>query len=394
MSTLVQEKIEQAIAILQQQKIDLWLTFVRETSAFADPALDLIYGHGLTWHSALILSRKGDRVAIVGRLEAETARGTGAYDLVIGYDQSIQPALLEILARLKPRRIAINYSLDDPNADGLSHGMHQALLRYLEGTPYADRLVSAGPVIAALRGRKTEGELARIRRAVATTEKIYHRTFAHLRPGLTEQQVADFMHQQMEYYKVGPAWGLDHCPAVNAGPDSPIGHAAPGCIRLARGQLVHFDFGVRQDGFCSDIQRVAYLRRTGEKDPPDPVRRGFETVVQAIQNAVMAMRPGVTGAEIDAIARGTITAAGYPEFPYATGHQLGRQAHDGGGLLAPRWERYGSMPDRPLESGQVYTVEPGLAVEGYGYIGLEEDVVVTDDGADFLGKPQTRLILL
>ena len=89
---------------------------------------------------------------------------------------------------------------------------------------------------------------------------------------------------------------------------------------------------------------------------------GFDTIVLAIQEAVKAMKPGVTGKNIDAIARDIVTGAGYPEFKYALGHQLGREAHDGGALLGPKWEKYGNLPDMPLEAGQIFTVEPGLMV--------------------------------
>ncbi|RME80805.1 MAG: M24 family metallopeptidase [Caldilineae bacterium] len=115
---------------------------------------------------------------------------------------------------------------------------------------------------------------------------------------------------------------------------------------------------------------------------------------EALEAARAALRPGVEGQAVDAAARGVITAAGYPAYRYATGHQLGRNAHDGGGVLAPLWERYGEAPRQPVQAGQVYTLEPGVAVPGYGYLGLEEDVVVTENGAAYLGAPQETLILL
>jgi len=392
--SLLGEKVEQATGILKEMEIDLWLTFVRETASAGDPVLPLIYGDAdLTWQSALILTDSGERVAIVGHFDAEAVRNLGVYTTVIPYHESVRSPLLEVLGRFDPARIALNYSTDDVLADGLSHGPYQLLMGYLQGTPYARRIVSAEGVIRALRGRKTAGEVARIRVAIETTRQIYEDTFDHVQPGMTELEIQAFMHAQMEARGLGPAWHLGHCPTVNAGPDSPVGHVGAGQYRLGRGQLLHFDFGVKQDGYCSDIQRVVYLLGPGENHPPEPVQHGFDTVVRAIRAAVAAMRPGIFGKDVDAAARQAVTGAGYPEYKYATGHQLGRLAHDGGGLLGPEWERYGDTPNQPLEAGQVYTVEPGLAVEGYGYLGLEEDVLVTETGAEFLGPPQTELIV-
>ena len=110
MPTLIQGKVQQAIEILTEKEIDLWLTFVRETSAFADPVLPLIYGKNLTWQSALILTRNDERIAIVGRFEEDAARLTGVYNEIVIYDESIRTALLNVFERLNPNKIAINYS--------------------------------------------------------------------------------------------------------------------------------------------------------------------------------------------------------------------------------------------------------------------------------------------
>ncbi len=393
MAKLVLEKVAQAVDILKEFKIDFWLTFVRETSLLADPVLPLIYGYDLTWQSALILTRYDQRIAIVGRFEAETTRRTGAYQEVIQYDENFRTALLQVLTQHDPKTIAINYSINDPVADGLSHGMYQLLEEILSGTPYHGRLISAENIINALRCRKTRAEVTRIRQAVATTEEIYKSTFEYIEQGMTEYQIAEYMHNQLLARQLDPAWDWDHCPTVNAGPDSPIGHVGPTDIKIKPGQLLHFDFGVKENDYCSDIQRVVYFMAPGETAPPQPVKHGFETIVQAIQETVKNMKPGMQGVEVDSIARNIVTRAGYPEYKYGTGHHLGRAAHDGGGLLGPLWERYGDSPNRELEVGHVYTVEPGLHVPDYGYIGLEEDVLITLVGNEFLGNPQTELFL-
>ena len=393
MSNLVQLKVNQAIEILKEKRIDLWLTFVRETSAGGDPVIPLIYGHDLTWQSALMITRKGETYAILGHFEAETARNTGAYQTIVPYHDAISRSLLHTLERIYPRQIALNYSRNDVHADGLSHGLYQLLIDYFDDTPWEQRIVSAESIIGALRGRKLPEEIARIKAAIKTTEEIYERTFATIEEGMTEREISQFMQAQLAEFGVEAAWELEHCPIVGAGPASPVGHVGPTDTPIKRGQIVHFDFGVRREGYCSDIQRVVYFLDGHEESPPEEVQKGFNTVIRAIEEAVKAMKPGVTGVEVDRVARGVITSAGYPEYKYATGHHLGRSAHDGAGILGPLWERYGETPNYALEAGNVFTVEPGLMVPGYGYIGVEEDVLVTESGTEFLSTPQTELIL-
>ncbi|MER3459286.1 MAG: aminopeptidase P family protein, partial [Chloroflexota bacterium] len=125
--TLIQEKLDQAVAILQEKGVDAWLTFVRETSQVHDPCLDLILGLELTWQSALLIGRGGERIAIVGFYDTDNVRNTGGWSEVIGYHQSLREPLWNALERLNPTQIAVNFSESDPAADGLTHGMYLVL---------------------------------------------------------------------------------------------------------------------------------------------------------------------------------------------------------------------------------------------------------------------------
>jgi Xaa-Pro aminopeptidase len=393
--SLMQEKANQAVEILKEQNIDLWLTFVRETSGVRDPVLDLLIGAGdLTWPSALILTRSGEKIAIVGNLEKEAIERLDIFTEIYGYDKSVRELLRDVITRLDPRQIAVNTSRNNVHADGLTHAMYEFLKDYLGDTPYIHRFISAEPIINSFRGRKTSAEQERIRRAVEITEEIFQKTFAFIKVGMTEIQIADYMHGLMKEYGVDFAWPRENNPAVNSGPNSPVGHSGPTDIKVESGHIIHFDFGVKFEDYCSDIQRVVYVLREGETAAPKEVQRGFVVIRSAIEESRAAMKAGVTGNSIDLIARGIVTDSNYPEFNYALGHQLGRVAHDGGALLGPFWEKYGDSPNQKLEVGQVFTIEPGLAVPNYGYIGLEEDVLVTKDGAQYFHEPQKELVLV
>ncbi|MCI0362732.1 MAG: Xaa-Pro peptidase family protein [Phycisphaerales bacterium] len=402
--SIVAEKVTQAVALLSELEIDCWLTFVRETTETGDPILPLILGQPLTWQSALILTRHsdsgaGERIAIVGKYEDQAVKASGGGDVwtkVLPYVQSIRSPLATTLARLNPKQIAINYSTDDVKADGLSHGMMLLLSKYLSGTPFAERLISAAEIIRALRGRKTPGEIDRIKAAIHVTDEIFQLVAQNVEVGFSERDVSELMHRELSERSIDTAWERTQCPIVTTGPHSMLGHGLPSFeLTVAPGNIFHLDFGVRMNDYCSDIQRAWYVPRPGENKPPPAVQRAFDTIVNAIQTAFKTLRPGVECWTVDAAARKVITDAGYPEYQHATGHQVGRAAHDGGGVLGPKWERYGKTPLYTVEPGNVFTLELGIDnVDNRGYLGLEEMVLVTDRGCQWLTNPQTSLPLL
>src|SRR5262249_13873604 len=159
----------------------------------------------------------------------------------------------------------------------LSHGMYLLLLEYFKGTPFAERFVSAEHVVGALRGRKTPNEIERIQAAIDTAESVFEEVGRFAAPGKTEREIAAFMLDSARRRGVEPAWAPP-CPIVNTGPHSMVGHGVPSDLRIEPGHILHIDFGVKQEDYCSDLQRCWYVPRAGEQAPPAAVQKAFDTV--------------------------------------------------------------------------------------------------------------------
>jgi Xaa-Pro aminopeptidase len=392
--TLIQEKVRQAAALVREFGLDCWITFTRESEICGDPTLVFLAPGPVTWHSAFIVCADGRTRAIVGLYDQKGIEETGAYDKVVGYVTGIKEPLLEFLREADPRSIGVNFSPASEICDGLTHGMYLTLHDLLEEAGMAERLVSAEKVVSALRERKSAAEIGWMKRAVRETEEIYDLVGRFIAPGRTESEIAAFILAEAARRGLPTAWGQATCPAVFTGPDTAQAHYSPTGRTVAPGHILNMDFGVKVEGYCSDMQRTFYVLEPGETAAPDAVMTGFRTIVRAVEAAKNAIRPGVEGRTVDAVARSIILEAGYPEFPHALGHQVGRFAHDGTALLGPAWEKYAQKPFRPLEAGMVFTIEPRLTVPGRGVVTIEEMVVVTNDGAEWLGRPQKDLVLV
>lgn len=424
MSALTREKLAQAAELVAQSELDAWIVFVRETVEGSDPVLPLLIEGGLTWQSALIVSRTGEKIAIVGNYDADPLVASGDWDAVVPYVQGIREPLLETLERVCSSaeqdraaiawsdptveagvaayggpdirsRLGVNFSRDNVKSDGLTHGMYLLLEDYLRGTRFEGTLESAEAVAAALRGRKTPAEVAAVRAAIAETDALFALVDAQVRVGMSEREVYDLIQSEIGKRGLGYAWDRHGNPIVNSGPDSMIGHGVPSAeIRIAPGHILHIDLGVIRDGYSSDIQSCWYVPYRGESEPPADVLEATAAVVEAITAGAEVLRPGVEGWEVDAAARSYLVGQGYPEYLHAFGHQVGRMAHDGGAVLGPKWERYGKTPTTPICEGEIYTLELGVTVEGRGYLGIEEMVRVGADGVEWLTTRQMEMPLL
>jgi Xaa-Pro aminopeptidase len=356
--------------------------------------MDFVVGAGATWLSFFLFFKTGEKYAIVGNLDIEKFRCTGLFDAVLAYKGSPKADLLDVLNRHNPGKIAIDYSLDCAAADGLTHGNYLNLVELLKGTAFPARLISAETIIEKIRGRKSLEELRRLKLACQKTLDIYGRVGEAVKPGMSEKDLAGWITAEREKIGLAAAWDISSCPAVFSGPQEIGAHSAPTGNSLAPGHIFNIDFGVKVDKYCSDLQRTWYILRPGEKNAPPEVQKGFAVLLESIRLAFLAMKPGARGVDIDQIARGHIVAQGYDEYPHALGHQVGRYAHDGGAMLGPSWERYGNLPFLPLEKDQVFTIEPRIYIKDFGVATVEEMVVITADGAEYLSQPQQELYLL
>ncbi|MGB5872133.1 MAG: Xaa-Pro peptidase family protein [Bacteroidota bacterium] len=392
--SLIKEKVGQAQKLLREFDMDCWITFARETSINGDPALDFLVSADLTWESVIILSASGDSCAFVGQYDKKMVEDTAAYDQVIGYVEGMRKPFLDYMTRLAPRRIGVNFSRDSVVCDGLTHGMYLTMVDLLSEIDLADRLTSAEEIVSALRQRKTGAEIEYMQEAIRHTEEVFELVRQFIRPGMTEEQIAAFMRAQVEKRGLDLAWEPKVCPSVFSGPDTAGAHYKPTERLVQPGHILNMDFGVKFNGYCSDLQRTFYILKKDETQAPPEVQKGFDTIVSSIKASRNAIWPGAQGRTVDAVAREMITEAGYEEFPHALGHQVGRFAHDGTAILGPPWEKYGKKPSLPLEKGMVFTIEPRLTVQGRGIATVEEMVVVTGDGADYLSTPQEELWLI
>jgi Xaa-Pro aminopeptidase len=387
MSQLGIEKSRQALALVP--KGTLWAFITREGS---DPAAKLVFDAAVSGEAAFLLAPGRGTLALVANYDAGHVERLGVFDEIRAYDRSFGDGLDAWLRELAPDTVLLNYAENDVLCDGLRHGQYLRIERLLRAALPNVTITSSEATLREVRGVKTAEELARIRNAVGGSVALYARLLPLLRVGMSEREVQELMKGIAGELGFGVHLGDYGGPLVCINRIG-LAHRSPGDDRLEGGDLLILDHALEHDGYHSDLARTVYVPRPGETTPPDAERRAFASAFEAITAAFDAIRPGAKGREVDAAARAVHLRNGYPEISHATGHQIGRHVHDGGTILGPAWERYGAAPEGELRDGQVFTIEPTILASPAPSMLVEENVVVTADGAAWLSTRQTALWL-
>jgi Xaa-Pro aminopeptidase len=240
-------------------------------------------------------------------------------------------------------------------------------------------LAPSRELVETLRLVKDPGEIAAIREAAGIVDRAFDYLLTITRPGVRERDLAI----ELEYFmkKEGSEKeAFDTIVASGARSAMPHGRASEKV--LEPGDFVTFDYGACRHGYFSDLTRTLVLGKASERQ-----REIYGIVLEAQEAVLKAIRAGRTGKEVDAVARDLITARGYGEqFGHGTGHGLGREVHDGGSLSV--------RSENTLAPGMVMTVEPGIYIDGWGGVRIEDDVVVTENGCERLTHAPKQLIEL
>ena len=238
--------------------------------------------------------------------------------------------------------------------------------------------VPAGGAVEKLRRVKDAEELAAIEAASALADEVWQWSVERGLAGRSEREVARAAEARIRELGGDPSF-----PAiVAAGPNGALPHAEPGARPIGKGELVVFDMGAQLDGYCSDGTRTY---ATGE--PGEEARAVYATVLEAQLASLEAIRPGVKGEDVDAVARRIIDEAGHKEhFGHGLGHGVGLEVHEG--------PRLSPKSDDLLAPGEVVTVEPGIYLPGKLGVRIEDFVVVTEDGYRNLSTLPKELTLV
>jgi Xaa-Pro aminopeptidase len=230
-----------------------------------------------------------------------------------------------------------------------------------------------------LRAIKSPEEIAKIRRSVRVNSEAFSRTLNRVRPGARESEIAAELDFQM---RILGAEKTAFDTIVATGPRSALPHAHPTRHTLGDKELVLIDMGAMVDGYASDMTRVAHIGT-----PSRRLREMYRAVAEAQLAATDAVRPGIPVYKVDATARDVLKRHGLDEqFIHSTGHGLGLEIHEP--------PKIGKKEKTRLQAGMVITIEPGVYVEGFGGVRIEDTVLVTERGCHVITQTPKKLFPL
>ena len=316
------------------------------------------YLTGFTGHDswALVLPRRV--VLITDSRYTEQAQGECVNCRIVERKGPLAKEAQKIVSKLKGVGVL---GLEDSCSVSLLKGIRKML---------SAKIKPVSGIVEAVRAVKTDSEIKLIRKAARIAFDAMDWALKQLKVGMTERQLAALYEYKLSDFDAKP--GFETIAAF--GPNGSRNHHQPGSRKLKKNDTILLDFGANYQGYTSDITRCFAV---GKVTPL--FKKVYETVAQSQQNAIAAVKAGIKACEVDAAARAVIAETDLPPFGHGTGHGLGLEVHESPGLS-------GIDKKTVLKAGHVVTVEPGVYLPGKLGIRLEDDILVTEQGAKILSR--------
>ncbi len=331
-------------------------------------AVNRAYLSGFAGTAGTLLVVPEEAVLFVDFRYTEQAKEQAPHCRIVEHGLDVKKEIYEYLHSHGIRRIFFE-------KDHVTYGAYLEYKKAWQGI----ELCAADGLPERLREIKDEHELEIMREAAKLADEAYEHILGIIRPGMSEREVA----LELEWFmrKRGAA-STSFDTIVASGERSALPHGTASDRKLGPNEFVTMDFGAYYKGYCSDLTRTIVLGKASQRH-----REIYEIVLEAQMYALERIRPGMSGKEADALARRIIEKYGYGDrFGHSTGHGLGMEIHE-----APRLSQ---RSETVLEPGMVVTVEPGIYIPGFGGVRIEDDVVITETGAQRLTLSAKDLVEL
>lgn len=280
-------------------------------------------------------------------------------------DGKMSEELAKAVASTKAKRIGFE-------ANFTTVGQVNALQNELKKAKDAVELVGLENVMTNIRRVKDDHEVDLIRKSVGIAEEAFDSIRSEIKPGHTENYLAGLLVFEL---RSRGAQNSSFPVIVASGPSSSLPHYRPAETLVMRDQPLLIDWGAIYKGYCSDLTRTLMIGRVAPK-----MKQIYKICLQAQQEAIKFMRPGVTTMQADKVARGVIEDAGFgDQFGHGLGHGIGREIHE-----LPSMRKNGG--EEELRPGMIVTVEPGIYLPGEGGVRIEDDVLITHSGCEVLSS--------
>jgi len=347
---------------IKEKNIDTLMVLVEENRRYLsgftgeDTQFDESAGAVFITQDKLIL-------ATDSRYELQAKHESPLYE-VLCYKKGLIKELPSILTILKAEKLGFE-------SIRMSYMWHKKIIEQLISEKIDITLVETENIVENLRIKKDEQEIELTKKAVDIAESAFMETAKEIAVGMTEKEAAWDLEKRL---REKGADSLSFPVICASGPNSALPHAIPCDRKFKKNEPVLFDWGVKLNGYCSDISRTLIIG-----GPDETFKKVFKTVIEAQQKAIKAIKPGISSKSIDKIARDYIEENGFKgKFRHGTGHGTGLAVHEQPSISP--------LKETTLEPGMLFTVEPGIYIPGWGGVRIENQVVVKENGVQVLNS--------